>query len=160
MSATIFRLLKSAHTKAKTREEAAICLGYLAIGDGAFFVRTNLNEFRTLLKLTKDTALNIAIAQGIVYSILGREDLRPADENEVNPHCDDALLTDFINAIVRAVPDPHPCSRSSSSIWLLAVVKNLGKRPSVYKHKQLLQFAFTELLSDDSGKWAIVSVFF
>lgn len=152
VSDTVFRLLKSAHTKAKTREEAAICLGYLAIGDGAFFVESNLKQFRTLLKLSKDTALNIAIAQGIVYTILGREDLQPAAEDEVNPHCGDALLTDFLNAIIRAVPDPHPCSRNASSIWLLALVKNLAKRPSVYQHKQLLQWAFTELLSDDSGK--------
>lgn len=51
VSDTVFRLLKSAHTKAKTREEAAICLGYLAIGDGAFFVESNLKQFIGLVKL-------------------------------------------------------------------------------------------------------------
>lgn len=53
VSDTVFRLLKSAHTKAKTREEAAICLGYLAIGDGEFFVQSNLKQFIGLVKLVR-----------------------------------------------------------------------------------------------------------
>lgn len=48
---TILRLLKSAHSRQKIREEAALCLGHLAIGDGAFFTHANLNEFIKLIKL-------------------------------------------------------------------------------------------------------------
>lgn len=50
---TIVHLLKSAHSKAKIREEAALCLGQLAIGDGAFFTQLNLDEFIKLIKLVK-----------------------------------------------------------------------------------------------------------
>lgn len=103
--------------------------------------------------------MNIAIAQGIVYTILGHEDVHDGSENTTtsddtfaNPHCDDAILTEFLNGIITAVSDPHPFSRNSSAIWLLALVKNLSKRSCVYKRKQVLQYAFTELLSDDSGK--------
>lgn len=48
---TIFRLLKSAHTKAKLREDAAICLGYLAVGDGKYFAASNLKRFIEIVKL-------------------------------------------------------------------------------------------------------------
>lgn len=167
MSTTIVKLVKSAHSRQKIREDAAACLGYLAIGDGQFFVSVNLTAFLSMLRLSKDTTLNIAIAQGIVYTVLGHEDVHDdnavaaatnmktdiaAEEHlQMNAHCDEAVLTAFLNAIINAVADPHPCSRNASSIWLLALVKNLARHPCIYKRKQLLQFAFTELLSDDSG---------
>lgn len=108
---------------------------------------------------SKDTALNIAIAQGIVYTVLGKEDVHESDQTAQaaagssleNIHCNDTTLTEFLNAVINAVSDPHPCSRNATSIWLLALVKNLSQRPCIYKRKQLLQYAFTELLSDDSG---------
>lgn len=54
---TIVHLLKSAHSRAKIREEAALCLGQLAIGDGAFFTQFNLDEFIKLIKLVKKNQL-------------------------------------------------------------------------------------------------------
>lgn len=56
---TIFRLLKSAHTKAKLREDAAICLGYCAVGDGKYFAASNLKLFLEIVKLVKLSELNV-----------------------------------------------------------------------------------------------------
>lgn len=70
----------------------------------------------------------------------------------INPHCNDKALDAFLNSIMRMVSDPSPASRNATAIWLLALVKNCSKRAPIYSHKQILQFAFTELLSDDSGK--------
>lgn len=147
---TVLRLLRSAHSRAKIREEAAICLGYLAIGDGAYFTEGNLNAFIKMLKLTKDAALNIAIAQCIVFTVLGHETNDSNATEAVNPHCDDATLEKFLNSIIRMVADPSPASRNATAVWLLALVKNCSKRKSIFSNKQLLQYAFTELLSDDS----------
>lgn len=47
----ILYLLRSAHSRPKIREEAAQCLGCLAIGDGAFFTQGNLNAFTKMIKL-------------------------------------------------------------------------------------------------------------
>lgn len=101
--------------------------------------------------------MNIAIAQGIVYTVLGHEDHQLASAahkltDAENPHCTDAMLTEFITSVINFVADPNPASRNATAIWLLALVKNLGARPAIYQRKQLLQFAFTELLSDDSGE--------
>lgn len=47
---TVLQLLKSAHSRPKIKEEAAECLGKLAVGDGGYFAQGNLNAF---LKMTK-----------------------------------------------------------------------------------------------------------
>lgn len=44
-------LLKSAHSRPKIREEAAYCLGRLAIGDRAYFTQGHLNAFTKMIKL-------------------------------------------------------------------------------------------------------------
>lgn len=151
LAKTVLRLLRSAHSRPKIREEAAICLGYLAIGDGQYFTQGNLNAFIKMVKLTKDATLNIAIAQSIVFTTLGHA---TGDNNNssdpVNPYCDDATLDKFLNSIIRMVADPSPASRNATAVWLLALVKNCSARKSIYANKQTLQYAFTELLSDDS----------
>lgn len=48
---TVLQLLKSAHSRPKIREEAAHCLGQLAVGDGAYFTQGNLDAFSKLIKL-------------------------------------------------------------------------------------------------------------
>lgn len=49
----LLKLIKSTSAKAKTREDAAICLGHLAIGDGQYFTQENLDAFIGLLKLVR-----------------------------------------------------------------------------------------------------------
>lgn len=173
----VLYLLRSAHSRPKTKEEAAYVLGSLAIGDGAFFTKGNLDAFIKMIKLvcfendctfanlnifmilmiidfqTKDPALNIAIAQGIVLTIAGRDVSDYETSHDfTNPHCDDECLDNFLNNVIRMVADPNPASRNSTGIWLLALVKNFSKRAPILKHREILQYAFTELLSDDSGE--------
>lgn len=150
----VLRLLKSAHSRAKIREEAAICLGKLAIGDGKFFAQQNLNAYIKMVKLTKETTLNIAIAKSIVYTILGRDDnIENVEEiTQINPHCNDEQLNEFLLKVIHWVVDPSPSSRNATALWLLALVKNCSDREPIRKNTQLLQKAFTELLSDESGK--------
>lgn len=47
----VLYLLRSAHSRPKTKEEAAHVLGSLAIGDGAFFTKGNLDAFIKMVKL-------------------------------------------------------------------------------------------------------------
>lgn len=106
---------------------------------------------------TKDAALNIAIAQSIVLTVLGHEVDGKVDATDlqVNAHCDDKCFDEFLSSIIRMVADPNPASRHSTGIWLLALVKNCAKRAPITKRIDVLQYAFTELLSDDSGKLQI-----
>lgn len=148
----VFQLLRSTSARQKIREEAAKCLGYLAIGDGAHFTKKNLEKFLTLAKVQKDAALNIAISEAIVSTLCGYDvNKGPPSEGFENVHCSDVDFEQFLNSLIRLVTEPNPQSRQAISVWLLAVVKHCSNRPAVLRKKQLLQFAFTELLSDDSG---------
>lgn len=117
---------------------------------------------------TKDVALNIAIAQSIVLTVLGHEpDTTVPDTDKSNPYCDDKQFGEFLNSIIIQCRDLNPASRHSTGIWLLALIKNCSKREAIYKRKDILQYAFTELLSDDSGMkrykqifYLVVGVFF
>ncbi|XP_052840253.1 LOW QUALITY PROTEIN: proteasome-associated protein ECM29 homolog [Drosophila gunungcola] len=147
----VFQLLRSSSARQKIREEAARCLGYLAIGDGEHFTKRNLDKFLTLAKVQKDAALNIAISEAIVNTLCGYDvNKGQPDEKFVNPHCNDGDFEQFLNSLIRLVTEPNPHSRQAISVWLLAVVKHCSQRPAVLAKKELLQFAFTELLSDDS----------
>lgn len=59
----VLHLLKSAHSRPKIREEAALCLGHLAIGDGAFFTQGNLNAFTKMIKLVSVSVILILFIQ-------------------------------------------------------------------------------------------------
>lgn len=106
---------------------------------------------------TKDATLNIAIAQAIVLTVAGKK-INDNDDQSIdliNPYCDDECFDKLLNNIIRMVADPNPTSRNSTGIWLLALVKSFAKRPSILKRKEILQYAFTELLSDDSGECSL-----
>lgn len=83
---------------------------------------------------------------------MGHEpDTTVSDTEKLNPYCDDKQFGEFLNSIIIQCRDPNPASRHSTGIWLLALIKNCSKREAIYKRKDILQYAFTELLSDDSG---------
>lgn len=58
LAESILRLLKSANSRPKIREESAYCLGYLAIGDAEHFTQKNLNEFKNLTKLVRQNKIS------------------------------------------------------------------------------------------------------
>ncbi|XP_055390335.1 proteasome-associated protein ECM29 homolog [Condylostylus longicornis] len=147
----VFHFLKSSSVRAHIREEAAHCLGNLAIGDGAYFTAKNLEKFISYLKVNKDAALNIAISQAIVCTLNGYDvNEGPPHENFINQYCDDKTFDNFLNRLIKSVTDTNPHSRQSCSVWLLGIVKHCSHRATLLSKKQHLQFAFTELLSDDS----------
>ncbi|CAD7011930.1 unnamed protein product [Ceratitis capitata] len=149
----IYTLLRNVSVRARVREDSARCLGYLAIGDGEFFTQRNLDKFLSIIKTQKDVALNIAISEAMVATLNGY-DINASDEfankHKSNPYCNDDMFEKFMMSLVRLVPEPNVHSRQASAVWLLALIKSCSHRPAVLKNKQILQFAFTELLSDDS----------
>jgi proteasome component ECM29 len=62
----------------------------------------------------------------------------------------DEILIWLLDEIIKVIPEPHTYSRQASSIWLLALVKNCSMRAPVLDRRQILQLAFTDLLSEDS----------
>ncbi|CRK95076.1 CLUMA_CG008554, isoform A [Clunio marinus] len=143
---TIFHLLKSSQTKQKIREDSAHCLGHLSIGDSKFFAKKTINGFLDLKRSTKDAAIHIAIAQGLVFVVAGDENL----PKEVHCKEDDEMLRNLVSELVKIVPEVNVCSRQAVALWLLAVVKACSQRKPVLEKKRILQMAFTNLLSEEN----------
>ena len=143
---TIFQLLKSSQTKQKVREDSAHCLGHLSIGDRKFFSKKVINAFLDLKRSTKDAAIHIAIAQGLVFTVAGDENL----PKEIQFIEDDELLTSLISELVKIVPEVNVCSRQAVALWLLAVIKACAHRKPVLEKRRVLQMAFTNLLNEDN----------
>lgn len=147
---SLLTLLQSGHTKPKIREDVAHCLGYLAVGDPAFFARRLLEAFLTLLKLTKDPALHIAMGQALVYTLQGLSSGERQADQDSRGNVTDAELEWFVIELVKKVNEPHAYLKQACAIWLLAIVKNCSKRSVVIDKRQILQLAFTDLLSEDN----------
>lgn len=143
---TIFQLLKSSQTKQKVREDSAHCLGHLSIGDRKFFAKKVISGFLDLKRSTKDAAIHIAIAQGLVFTVIGDENLA----KEVQCVEDDELLTSLLSDLVKIVPEVNVCSRQAVALWLLAIVKACSHRQPVLDKRRVLQMAFTNLLNEDN----------
>lgn len=143
---TIFQLLKSSQTKQKVREDSAHCLGHLSIGDRRFFAKKVIAGFLDLKRSTKDAAIHIAIAQGLVFVVAGDENL-PKQIEFVD---DDEILSALLSDLVKIVPEVNVCSRQAVALWLLAVVKACAHRQPVLNKRTVLQMAFTNLLSEDN----------
>ncbi|XP_058466922.1 proteasome-associated protein ECM29 homolog [Malaya genurostris] len=146
----LITLLQSGHTKAKIREDVAHCLGYLAIGDQEFFAKRLLDSFLGMLKLTKDPALHIAMGQALVYTIQGLSSGQRRADQDAEGNVSDETLNWFLIELVRKVNEPHAYLKQACAIWLLAIVKNCSKRKPVKNNRQIMQLAFTDLLSEDN----------
>lgn len=143
---TIFQLLKSSQTKQKIREDSAHCLGHLAIGDRSFFAKKVVTAFLDLKRATKDAAIHIAMAQGLVFIVSGDEKLC----KDIAVAVDDELLDWLLDELVKAVPEVNVCSRQAVALWLLAIVKKCSDRAPVLAKRRILQMAFTHLLGEDN----------
>uniref|UniRef100_A0A182P7H4 TOG domain-containing protein n=1 Tax=Anopheles epiroticus TaxID=199890 RepID=A0A182P7H4_9DIPT len=149
---TLITLLQSGHTKAKIREDAAHCLGYLAVGDKSYYARKVLQRFLGMLKMTKDPALHIAMGQALAYTLQGlpKGSHGLNDANEEVGNVDDDTLTWFLIELVKQVNETHAYLKQACAVWLLAIVKNCNQRKPVREKRQILQLALTDLLSEDN----------
>lgn len=64
-------LIRSAHSRQKIREEAAHCLGYLAVGDPETFTQRNLDEFVKMLKLVRKISFFVSnFTKNIIHLVV------------------------------------------------------------------------------------------
>lgn len=154
----LLKLIAGNSTKQKLREEACDCLASLTFCDGAFFTKPILQRFLKLNRLTKDPAIHIAMGQTIVKIILGANEILDVFDEEGKmqvagaedkfPDADlDWLLLELVELVNKEL---HPYSRQMACIWLLGIVKSCSQRELIRRRRELLQLAFTELLTEDN----------
>lgn len=140
----ISNILRSSSSTSRLREESALCLGHLAMGDSEYFTSRSLNEFINIIKLVKDPAINIAIGNAFSMAVNGIEDV----DDELTPQKD--YIVEYLNKLITLVDDQNPHSRESVAVWLLSLVKNCSHHQYMKKMRVYIQMAFTSLLSDNN----------
>lgn len=137
-------LLRSSSCKSKLKEESALCLGNLSIGDSEYFTSRSLNEFLNIVKLAKDPAINIAIGNAFAMAVNGNDLFYTELASQ------EKYLIEYLNKLIALVNDQNPHSRESVAVWLLSLVKQCNHYPYMKKMKMFIQMAFTSLLSDSN----------
>lgn len=153
----LLKLIAGNSTKQKLREDACDCLASLTFIDAAYFTKPILGRFLKMNRLTKDPAIHIAMGQTIVKIIVGANEILDVfdEEGKVSakatekfPDSDlDWLLLELVDLVNREL---HPYSRQMACIWLLGIVKSCSQRELIRRRRELLQLAFTELLTEDN----------
>lgn len=137
-------ILRSSNYKSKLREESALCLGYLCIGDSEYFTSRCLNEFISIVKVAKDPAINIAIGNAFSMAING------AQSSDGESSTQEGIIKEYLNKLITLVKEQSPHSRESVAVWLLSLVKNCSHHKYMKDMRIYIQMAFTSLLSDNN----------
>ncbi|XP_063697227.1 proteasome-associated protein ECM29 homolog [Culicoides brevitarsis] len=147
---TLFKNLRSAHSRGQISEQSALCLGYLTNGDEKYFTKKVLQGFLDLIKLTKNPSIHIAIAQSLVITMEGKSIVDTTETDAAKYQTSDETFDWLLEEIIKIVPNPHPNSRQAAAFFLLALVKNCSARAPIQKRRHILQDAFIDLLSEDN----------
>lgn len=137
-------ILRSSNYKSKLREESALCLGYLAIGDCEYFTSRSLNGFINIIKLGKDPAINIAIGNAFSMAVNGVEYFDGLTSSQ------EKYIIEYLNKLIYLVKDQNPHSRESVAVWLLSLVKHCSHHKYMKTMRIYIQMAFISLLSDNN----------
>lgn len=153
----MLKLIAGNSTKQKLREDACDCLASLTFKDSEYFTKPILQRFLKMNRLTKDPAIHIAMGQTIVKIILGANEILDVfdEDGKVQSQASakfpdedlDWLLLELVELVNKEL---HPYSRQMACIWLLGIVKSCSQRELIQRRRDLLQLAFTELLTEDN----------
>lgn len=84
-------------------------------------------------------------------------------KTEYNPVENDTLpdenLDWLLGQLLKISENTNPNSRQASSIWMLAVVKNCGKREPISERLETLQNTFLRLLGENNGNSCFQPIF-
>lgn len=141
----------------KSKERAALCLGYLCVGEERFCHRkmaiTGLMDSVT----SKQVELHFSVGEALVYAAQGPTS--PAHRNlwtetEEEFKASVGIIEDevswYLNTVLtQYVTSVNPHVRQASSIWLLALVKKCSSHPAIQTRLMDLQKSFMQLLSEN-----------
>ncbi|KAF7987486.1 hypothetical protein HCN44_003248 [Aphidius gifuensis] len=157
---TLFSILTNAKISHKIKENAIMSLGLICIGEEFPWTKLIIEKFINLSKETKDSSIHFTIADALVLCVQGKSapEARNAwielpieyENRTVFSSKSDELLEFLLNELLKLAPDPHPNSRQSICIWLLAIVKRNSKRKAVIDKLSEIQNAFMSFLSENN----------
>lgn len=157
--------MNNAKLATKCRERAARTLGLLAVGERNFpHTRLIIQGLLDTVKETKDVEVHFTIGESLVMCVQGVRSpearnawtVLPADhERTSNVQGDvqvelDEMLEWLLGELLNFATGTHPNSKQSSSIWLLALLRNCVDRAPIESKLQQLQQTFMQLLAESN----------
>ncbi|XP_063216942.1 proteasome adapter and scaffold protein ECM29 isoform X2 [Bacillus rossius redtenbacheri] len=153
-------LVTSAKLPTKAREQAALALGCLCLGEQFPHARLIIEGFLGLASEVRDVEVHLTAGEALVACVQGGSSPRCRDAWRVTeddwvparPPLDslDNDLDWLLERILALVPEPRPSSRQAACVWLLALLRHCGSRAPVTAHLDALQRAFMDLLADSN----------
>eukprot|EP00095_Tigriopus_kingsejongensis_P007808 maker-scaffold204_size260821-snap-gene-1.36 protein:Tk07808 transcript:maker-scaffold204_size260821-snap-gene-1.36-mRNA-1 annotation:"proteasome-associated protein ecm29-like protein" len=158
----LLSILKTVKTPMKIREQAALALGFLCVGDPQFpHQKLILEEFLLMTSEIKDIELQFTMGEALVYAAIGPNspsgrDFWTTTEEEFRVG---VVESDQANELVewllselcsKHIASTHPNIKQSSCLWLLALLKH-GQAMAVVKSQLMtIQSAFMVVLGDNN----------
>ncbi|KAK7476082.1 hypothetical protein BaRGS_00032709 [Batillaria attramentaria] len=149
-------LIKTTKEINKTKERAAVCVGCVCVGDGAFPHRRYAMEELFQAVQSKQVELQFSIATALVWAALGRKapvardawTHTEADHQATTVHLEDDVEWYLNQLLSKYVPHSNPHLRQAACIWLLSLVKQCGQHKAVQSRLLDIQRGFIRLLSE------------
>ncbi|XP_060085987.1 proteasome adapter and scaffold protein ECM29-like [Ylistrum balloti] len=153
----LLKMVTSGKETNKTKEKAALCLGYICVGEEEFPYRRKVIEQMMEAAQAKQIELNMTIGDALVFSAQGItsaaarnvwtetvEEFNSRTSKSVNEVAwyMDLLLNKYIVNV-----NPH--LRQAACIWLLALVKSCNMHEALQSNLLEIQRAFMKMLSEN-----------
>ncbi|XP_011343237.1 proteasome adapter and scaffold protein ECM29 isoform X2 [Ooceraea biroi] len=155
---TLFSILSNVKLSVKMKENAALSLGYLCVGESFPHTADIANKILTTVKETKDIEIHLILGEALVCCVQGQASPEARDAWTTLPaeHVvsytkeSDELLVHVLGELFKVYQVPHPNLRQAVCVWLFALLKHNVQRECVKARLATIHHAFIDFLSDDS----------
>ncbi|KAL5016584.1 hypothetical protein ScPMuIL_006173 [Solemya velum] len=151
---TLINIVKTGREIIKTKERAALCLGYLCVGDQEFPHRRKVVQDLMEAVQAKQVELHFTISESLVCAAQGamscaRRDLWTEPEEFKVQEGDSDDIEWYTGLLLsKYVQHVNPHIRQAACIWLLSLVKKCSAHKSIQGKMQQIQGAFMKLISE------------
>ncbi|KAG7212048.1 hypothetical protein KM043_012404 [Ampulex compressa] len=154
----LFSILNNARLNTKIKENAALSLGQLCVGENFPHTTEIVNKIIATVKETKDIEIHLIMGEALVCCVQGQAAPEGRDSWAVLPSehkvpyssKSTELLVYVLDELLKIFKDPHPNSRQAICVWLLTLLKHNIDRDCVKEKLSIIHNAFIDFLSDDS----------
>ncbi|XP_076235930.1 proteasome adapter and scaffold protein ECM29 isoform X2 [Calliopsis andreniformis] len=154
----LFSVVNNVKFNTKVKENAAISLGYLCVGEDFPHTSEIVKKIIATVKETKDIEIHLIMGEALVHCVQGQASPEARDAWTTLPNeykvsysnTSTELLMHTLDELLRIYKDPHPNLRQAVCVWLLALLKYNIQRECIKERFPSLHHAFIDFLSDDS----------
>ncbi|XP_021353886.1 proteasome-associated protein ECM29 homolog [Mizuhopecten yessoensis] len=153
----LLKMVTSGKETNKTKEKAALCLGYICVGEEEFPYRRKVIKEMMEAAQAKQIELNMTMGDALVFSAQGitssaARDVWTETEEEFNSRTSKSVneVAWYLDLLLnKYIVNVNPHLRQAACIWLLALVKSCNTHEALQSNLLQIQRAFMKMLSEN-----------